>query len=79
MMEKKRQLMLMVGGSTVGAWVLLVMAIMGRVWMEVDGRGNVGHIQEGLTTQRDMPEYFLCAKWEHRCHIMGRMPCRIFV
>ena len=64
-MGKKRQFMLVVGGNTVGAWVLLVIAIMGLVGMEVVGKDHAGHSQEGLTTQRDMPEHFLCARWEH--------------
>ena len=53
------------GDNTVGAWVLLVMAIVGWVGMEVVGRERVGHSQEGLATQRDMPEHFLCVRWEH--------------
>ena len=52
--------MLVVGGNTVGAWVLLVVAIMGWVGMEV-----VDREQEGLAIQWDMPEHFLCARWEH--------------
>ena len=37
--------MLVVGGNTVGAWVLLVIAIKGWVGTEVVGRGHVGHSQ----------------------------------
>ena len=40
--------MLVVGGNTVGAWVLLVIAIMGWVWMEADGRQHARHSQEGI-------------------------------
>ena len=57
--------MLVVGGSTFVAWVLLVVAIMGWVGMEMVGRRHAGHSQEGLATQRDLPEHFLCARWEH--------------
>ena len=65
--------MLVVGGKTVGAWVLLVIAIMGWVGMKVVGREHVGHSQEALVKQWYMPEHFLCARWEHCCHIMGWM------
>ena len=53
--------MLVVDGSTVGAWVLLVIGIMGWVGMEVVGRKHAGHCKDGLATQRDMSEHFLCA------------------
>ena len=56
---------LLVGCSAVGAWVLLVMTIMGWVGMEVVGREHAGHSQDGLATQCDMPEQFLYARWEH--------------
>ena len=49
--------MLVVEGNTVG--VLLV------IWMEVVCREHVGHSQEGMATQRNMPERFLCGTWEH--------------
>ena len=62
---EKGLFILVVGDYTVGAWVLLVMAIMGLVWMEVVGRERVGRSQKGLATQRDMPEHFLCVRWEH--------------
>ena len=44
--------MLMVSGNTVGAWALLVMAVMGWVgsWMEAVGREHEEHSQEGLAT-----------------------------
>ena len=51
--------MLVVGSNTVGACVLLVIAIMGWVGMEVVGREHAVYIQEGLAIQRDMPEHFL--------------------
>ena len=57
--------MLVVGGNTVGSWVLLVIVIMGWVGMEVVGREHAGHILEGFATQPDIPEHFLCARWEH--------------
>ena len=57
--------MLVVGGKTVGVLVLLVIAITGWVWIEAVGREHAGHSQEGLATQRDMSEHFLCARWEH--------------
>ena len=57
--------MLMVGGNAVGAWVLLVIAIMDWVGMEVVGGELAGHSQVGLATQWDMSEHFLCARWEH--------------
>ena len=38
----KRQFILVVGGNTVGAWLLLVIAIMCWVGMEVVGRENAG-------------------------------------
>ena len=40
--------MFVVGGNTVGAWVLLVIAIMGWVGMEVVGREQEGHSLEGV-------------------------------
>ena len=42
------------GGNTVGAWVLLIIAILGWVgaWMEVVGREHVGHNQEGWPHSR---------------------------
>ena len=64
-MMEIRQFMLVVDVNTVGALVLLVMAIMGWVGMEVVGGELAGRSQEGLATQRDMSEHFLCAKWEH--------------
>ena len=42
--------MLVVGGNTVGAWVLLVIAIMGLVAVGLVGRERMGHSQKGLTT-----------------------------
>ena len=78
-MSGKRQFILVVGGNTVGAWVLLVIATMGWVGMEVVGREHAAHNQVGLATLLDMPEHFLCAMWEHCLRIMNRMPCRIFV
>ena len=39
--------MLLVGGNTVGAWVLLVIAIMGWVGMEVVGREHAGTARMG--------------------------------
>ena len=59
----KKQFVFVVGGKAVGAWVLLVMCIMGWVGMGVVGREHAGHSQEGLATQRQMPEHFLCARW----------------
>ena len=61
----KIQFILVVGGNTDGAWVLLVVAIMGWVGMEVVGRENVGYRQDELATQWDVPEHFLCARWKH--------------
>ena len=61
-MEKKTA---HVSDNTFGAWVLLIIAIMGWVGMEVVEREHAGHSQEGLATQLDMPEHFLCARWEH--------------
>ena len=55
--------MSVVCGSTVGAWVLLVIAIMGWVGVEVVGREHVGHCKEGLAMPWDMPEHFLCVRW----------------
>ena len=46
--------MLVVGGNAVGAWMLLVIAILGLVGMEVVGREHSGHRHEGLATQRDL-------------------------
>ena len=43
-------LVLVVGGSAVGTWVLLVKAIMGLVGMEVVDREHAGHSQEVLAT-----------------------------
>ena len=63
--ERKRQFMLVVGGNTVGAWVLFVIDIMGWVGMEVVRREHAGHSQEGLATQRGMPEHVKCARWKH--------------
>ena len=60
-----RKFMLVVGDNTVGAWVWLVIAIMGWVGMEVVGREHAGHSQEGLATQRDIPTHFLCARLDH--------------
>ena len=60
---EKRLFMLVLGGNTVGAWLLLVMAIMGWVGMEVDVREHVGRNQEGLATRWDIPVHFLCARW----------------
>ena len=42
----------------------VVIAIMGwvEVGMEVVGENNAVHGQEGLATQREMPEHFLCAR-----------------
>ena len=71
--------MLVVGGSAVGAQVLLVIAIFGWVGMEVVHGEHVGHSQEVFATQRDMSEYFLCVMWEHCWHMMGRMLCQIFM
>ena len=53
------------GDDTVGAWALLVIAIMGLVGMEVVGRWQAGRILEGLATWQDMSGHFLCAWWEH--------------
>ena len=50
----------------VGKGVMGKKDIMGWVWMEVVGREHAMHNQEGLAMQRDMPEHFLCARWE-RC------------
>ena len=33
--------------------------------LEVVGREHAGHSHEGLATQRNMPEHFLCARLEH--------------
>ena len=41
---------LVVGGNTVGAWVLLVIVMMGWVGMEVVGREHAGHSLEVLST-----------------------------
>ena len=57
--------MLVVDGITDGVWVLLAMAIIGWVWMGVVDREHAGHSHEGLATQRNMPEHFLCVMWEH--------------
>ena len=57
--------LLVVVGNAVGAWVLLVIAIMGWVWMVVVGRAHAGHSQEGLATLRDLTEHFQCARLEH--------------
>ena len=64
LMGKKRQFVLVMGGDTVEAWVLLVMSILGWVGMEVVGGEHTGHIKEGLATQWDMLEHFLCARLE---------------
>ena len=54
------------GVIAIYAWMLLVIATIGLVGMEIVGREHEGHSQEGLATQRDMPEHFLCTRWEHR-------------
>ena len=59
---EKGQFMFVVGGYTFGAWVLLVIAILGLVGIEVVGREHEGHSQEWLATLRDIPEHFLCAR-----------------
>ena len=59
------QFMFILGSNTVGACVLLVIAIMGLVGMEVVGKDHAGYSHEGLATQRDMPEHFQCARLEH--------------
>ena len=41
--------MQVVGGNTVGAWVLLVIAIMVWVGMEEVGSEHAGHSQESLS------------------------------
>ena len=71
--------MLVVGGNAVETWVLLVIAIKGKLGMEIVGRVHAGRSQEGLATQRDMPEKLPCARWEYCSRIMGRTPCGIFV
>ena len=40
--------MLVESGNTVGAWALLLTAIMGWVGMEVDGREHEGHSHDGM-------------------------------
>ena len=42
--------MLVVGGSAIVAWLLLVIAIVSLVGMEVVGREHAGHSQDGLAT-----------------------------
>ena len=73
--------MLVVCGNTFGAWVLLVIAIMCRVgiWMEVVGREHKAHSQEGLSSLREKPEYFLSTKWGHCLCMIVRISSQIFV
>ena len=56
----KMQFMLVVGGDTVE-----VIAIVGWVGMEVACREHTEHSQEDLATQWNMPDHFLCTRWEH--------------
>ena len=63
--REKRQFMLVVGGNAIGEWVLLVIDIMGFVGTDVVCRGHAGHCQEGLATQRAIPEHLPCARLEH--------------
>ena len=51
--------MLAVGGNAVGAWVLLVIAIIGLVGMDAVGKEHAEHSQEGLATQHPV------RGWEH--------------
>ena len=47
--------------------------------MEVVAREHVVHSEDGLATQRDVPEHFRCAWWEYCWHMIGRMPFWMFV